>query len=74
MLPKRWKDRSQLASVCKTFDMSEIPRHSGIFTILYICASSSSSSTYSHNTAIDKLLRFGSYKGEGGDAKRSMDH
>ena len=40
MLPKHWKDSSHLAGVCKTFDMSEIPSHSGIFKFhlyLFIC-------------------------------------
>ena len=31
MLPKHWTDNSHLASVCETFDISEIPSHSGIF-------------------------------------------
>ena len=31
MLLKHWKDSSYLASVCETFDMLEIPIHSGTF-------------------------------------------
>ena len=31
VLQKHWKDSSHLAGVCETFDMSEIPSHSGIF-------------------------------------------
>ena len=33
LLLKRWKDSSQLANVCETFDMSKLPSYSGIFKI-----------------------------------------
>ena len=36
MLPKHWTDSSQLASVCKTFDISKIPGHSRIFKSTFI--------------------------------------
>ena len=35
MLPKHWKDTSQLASVCETFDMTENVRDVQLLTVNY---------------------------------------